>query len=239
MRKICSSSKTSVQRVVERHGAGQVGAERLLHDDPRPFDELGVGQQLDHGLVGRRRDAQVVQPAGVAADLGLLFGHVVGEGRRARPWSGTKVRRRSKLAHCSSEILSGGVAVAGVAGQVAEVLVAELARGRCPMMRYSGIIPEWPRWSSPGSSLRAARSPVAPKRTMTWGSSCLAVVRRQRDRLGLVDDLAHRAGLPLVELRHVAAHDLGHRLGRRASAARSPSRWARAGPRRGASPSRR
>ena len=37
-----------------------------------------------------------------------------------------------------------------------------------PMMRKrSGISPTWERWNIPGSSLRLARSPVAPKRTIT------------------------------------------------------------------------
>ena len=34
-----------VHRGVELSGAGQVGAERLLHDDPGPLDQPGLGQQ--------------------------------------------------------------------------------------------------------------------------------------------------------------------------------------------------
>ena len=33
-----------------------------------------------------------------------------------------------------------------------------------------GISPTLARWKIPGSSLRLARSPVAPKRTMIWSS---------------------------------------------------------------------
>ena len=36
-------------------------------------------------------------------------------------------------------------------------------------MRHSGISPARERWSRPGSSLRRARSPVAPNSTMTYG----------------------------------------------------------------------
>ena len=40
-----------------------------------------------------------------------------------------------------------------------------------PMIWYlSGIRPAAARWNSPGSSLRLARSPVAPNKTMTWFS---------------------------------------------------------------------
>ena len=37
-----------------------------------------------------------------------------------------------------------------------------------------GISPTWERWNIPGSSLRLARSPVAPKSTITWFSGILA-----------------------------------------------------------------
>src|SRR5689334_23684535 len=38
-----------------------------------------------------------------------------------------------------------------------------------PTIRASGRSPAWVSRSSPGSSLRLARSPVAPKSTMTYG----------------------------------------------------------------------
>src|SRR5207245_6136581 len=41
--------------------------------------------------------------------------------------------------------------------------------GETPMIRYSfGSSPAACRWNRPGSSLRLARSPVAPNSTMTW-----------------------------------------------------------------------
>src|SRR5208282_3755642 len=47
--------------------------------------------------------------------------------------------------------------------------VSAYAAGDEPMMRYSrGSRPPACRWNSPGSSLRLARSPVAPNSTMTW-----------------------------------------------------------------------
>src|SRR5215831_290996 len=43
--------------------------------------------------------------------------------------------------------------------------------GDVPMTRnLRGISPAAARWNRPGSSLRLARSPVAPNRTMTWSS---------------------------------------------------------------------
>src|SRR6201999_3050584 len=45
----------------------------------------------------------------------------------------------------------------------------EIGRRAAPVMRNaSGIRPTWERWNIPGRSLRLARSPVAPKRTITW-----------------------------------------------------------------------
>ena len=42
------------------------------------------------------------------------------------------------------------------------------------MRKRSGIRPTRARWNIPGSSLRLARSPVAPKRTITWSSGTCA-----------------------------------------------------------------
>ena len=43
-----------------------------------------------------------------------------------------------------------------------------ISAGAVPITRKSrGISPAWVSSKNPGSSLRAARSPVAPKRTMT------------------------------------------------------------------------
>jgi hypothetical protein len=47
------------------------------------------------------------------------------------------------------------------------------------MIRYSsGSSPAACRWNRPGSSLRLARSPVAPNSTMTWSSGFGALLLR-------------------------------------------------------------
>ena len=61
-----------VELRVERLRAGQVGAERLLHDDASPVDELGIAQRVHDVERGLRRHAQVVQPARLSAELGLV-----------------------------------------------------------------------------------------------------------------------------------------------------------------------
>ena len=51
-------------------------------------------------------------------------------------------------------------------------------RARCARRRRSGSAPASARpaarWNIPGSSLRCARSPVAPKRTITWSAGVIA-----------------------------------------------------------------
>ncbi len=52
-----------VQLGVERHGRGEIGAERLLHDDPAALDQIGVAEHVHDRQCCLRRDAEVVQPA--------------------------------------------------------------------------------------------------------------------------------------------------------------------------------
>ena len=65
-----------VQPGVELLGRLEVGAERLLHDDPGPLDEARLRELADDGQGRLRRHAQVVQPADLAVRLGgqLLLG---------------------------------------------------------------------------------------------------------------------------------------------------------------------
>ena len=64
-----------VQLAVQPPGRGQVGAERLLHDDPAAVDETRVLEHVHHRQGGLRRDAQVVQPTKLlGAELGLGVG---------------------------------------------------------------------------------------------------------------------------------------------------------------------
>ena len=65
-----------VQLLVQLLRRGQVGAERLLHDDPGPRDEVGVVEHVHDGQGGLGRDAEVVQPARLlVAELPLGLGH--------------------------------------------------------------------------------------------------------------------------------------------------------------------
>ena len=74
-----------VHLVVEGHGGREVGAERLLHDDPRPLDQAGLVELVDH--VERRlgRHREVVQEAYVALDAELRRGLAHRVGQRVRP----------------------------------------------------------------------------------------------------------------------------------------------------------
>ena len=55
IRKICSSSKTSCSSPFSLLGRGQVGAERLLHDDPAVLDQVRVAEHVHHREGGLRR----------------------------------------------------------------------------------------------------------------------------------------------------------------------------------------
>jgi hypothetical protein len=69
-----------VYGVVQFLGALQVGAERLLHDDACPFDQVGLAENGEDGTGRRGRDAQVVQaPHLAAANVGLSLGDRLGE----------------------------------------------------------------------------------------------------------------------------------------------------------------
>ena len=85
MRKTWSSSKTSWTTRVEPPGAGQVGAEGLLHDDPGPVGQPGLAQ--GRGPPRRRRGAGCSGSAAGAARRRA-------RPRRARPpWPGRRPRR--------------------------------------------------------------------------------------------------------------------------------------------------
>ena len=72
-----------VHEVVELDGAGQIGAERLLHHDARAVHQVGVLQHRDHRAGGLRRHRQIVQPADFGPELGL--GGRDGGGQRFGP----------------------------------------------------------------------------------------------------------------------------------------------------------
>ena len=166
-----------VERRVERLGRGQIGAERLLGDDAtavRPLRrQLRVAEQLDDRC--RRRRA------------GRRGGRADGAGRRSpspprrRPppaASGRPDRRRRSAASRTKASQAGPVGLVRPNSLTASRAcwrnwssVNAYWPGAEPTIRYlAGSSPALARWKSPGSSLRLARSPVAPKMTMTWSS---------------------------------------------------------------------
>ncbi len=86
MRKIWLLVEDLVQPRVELLRGRQVGAERLLHDDPGPLDQPGLRQLAYDGQGGLGRHAQVVQPADLPVGLRreLLLGLGDGVGQRLR-----------------------------------------------------------------------------------------------------------------------------------------------------------
>ena len=71
MRKIWLSSNVACSASLSFTALGEVGAERLLHDDAGAFGQPDLAESLHHFGRGRGRDAQVVQPGDVAAELVL------------------------------------------------------------------------------------------------------------------------------------------------------------------------
>ena len=171
IRKIWLSSERLVHLVVELDRAVQVGAERLLHHHPGALDQVGVAQHGDHGERGLGRHAQVVQPRHVR--------------RRARPRPRPPPRpapparrsaARSEVArrtpsHCSLGQRPGAELVDAPAGRTRGSSSVLMSSSEVPTTWMSGASADSARWASPGSSLRRARSPVAPNSTMTWGAS--------------------------------------------------------------------
>ena len=83
MRKIWLSSECFVHESVEFDCAGQVGAERLLHHDPRPGHQFRLPQHGDHRAGGLWWHRKVVQPTDFRSEFGL--GGLDGGGQRFRP----------------------------------------------------------------------------------------------------------------------------------------------------------
>ena len=118
-----------VHGVVQFLGALQVGAERLLHDDARPFDQVGFAENGEHGTGRRRRDAQVVEAPDLAsADVGFRLGHSLGQAGRTG-LGRDETQLLLEAGPLEQRDFAGGVLVAGVPGQVPELLVAQLAGG--------------------------------------------------------------------------------------------------------------
>ena len=116
------------------------------------------------------RHAEVVQSPRVVAELvlGLLRRRRAAPTAR-RPWART-AGVDPKAAHSAGVTVAAGELAAGPLGEGAEPVVVEVVQRRAddPARRHSPA--RW-RCSRPGSSLRLARSPVAPNSTMTCGLS--------------------------------------------------------------------
>jgi len=66
-----------MQPGVQRHRAGEIGAEGLLHDDAAALDETGFGQQPNRRQGGGGRHAQIVHTT-------VLAGALAGQGDLGR-----------------------------------------------------------------------------------------------------------------------------------------------------------
>ena len=117
---------------VELLGRLQVGAERLLHDDPRALDEVALLQLLEHRQRRLRRDREVVQPplvVDVAGQQRLDAVDLRGQGLGAGGLRDVGQHRREPGPHLVGQVLVGEV-LARLAGQLHELLGVEvLQRG--------------------------------------------------------------------------------------------------------------
>ena len=120
---------------------------------------------------GRGRDAQVVQPGDVAAELVLELADDLGRARRCPPTGRRRRAAREKLV----PVVVGHAVVRELVERAAGVARgSRRRRGRRATCRRSGTRAAGPacaRWNRPGRSLRRARSPVAPNSTITCGRS--------------------------------------------------------------------
>jgi hypothetical protein len=119
-----------VDRVVQRASGFQVGAERLLDDDPRPGREAR-GTEHGHGrFEGPRRDGEVEQPSRCATDLLL---RPLDRGGRRGGVVGARAGEGERLPECLPGLagrLAGPEPLDRFAGEVAELLVAHSPPGR-------------------------------------------------------------------------------------------------------------
>ena len=143
-----------VQAGVQAAGASEVGAERLLHDDPAALDQPRLGELGHDGERRLGRDAQVVQPARALPQLGL------GLLDRLAQRDGARAARHPL----------------GALGQVAQVLLADVVAavaGGSRWRRARGT-PRGPsppaRWRRRGGrpSARSAAGASAPAGACAW-----------------------------------------------------------------------
>ena len=140
----------------------------------------------------------------LAADLPLSLLDGANEGCRIVLVGRSEREARDELLPFRPRGLAHAACLDGVVGTLAEVLVGSaLARRETPITRYSsGISPAQWRLKSPGSSLRLARSPVAPNSTITWfsGRGRLGSCHRLRDLRRQPEDAAAGSGCQKMAL---------------------------------------
>ncbi len=185
-----------VQARVELARRLEVGAERLLHDDPRPLDQAGLGELAHDGQRGLRRHAEVVQPADLAVALraSCFSASATASASACGPsLCRTKVSRPAKSSQHDS---SNGLLNSSIPSR-ASFTNCSVSRSSSdvPTIRQSRSSPASKRCSRPGSSLRRARSPVAPNSTTTCGCSMHTIVGRTRD-----DVVTYRPRTPVRNL---------------------------------------
>ena len=168
IRKIWLSSKVWCSASLSFTARREIRAERLLHDDAGPGGEPDLAELLhDFGRRGRR-NAEIVEPADVAAELVFELADDLGEGLVALGLGHVEEpATRSR----TSRLREHRGARTPRAWPRANVRKASSSRSsrEVPTIRNSGSRPACARWKRPGRSLRRARSPVAPKSTITWG----------------------------------------------------------------------
>ena len=128
-----------------------------------------AAEQGDGGERGRRRHAQVVQPPAFAVEAALgAPDRRTAAPRRRRPAARSRGcrRRRTSRPPRSLRVPNSSSALRTFCLNPS----ASRSSSDTPTMRQPGMKPALARWNSPGSSLRRARSPVAPNSTTTCGN---------------------------------------------------------------------
>ena len=148
------SSNISCSAALSAPGAGQVGAERLLHDDPatarRGRPRRASAPRRERGV---RRDAEVVQPAGVAAELVLGLASP----RRRSAVGARRPSARSAASRRTPPTRSGVTARLANSSHAASAKLRKPSSSRSssevPTIRQSGSSPARCRCSRPGQQL--------------------------------------------------------------------------------------
>ena len=186
MRKTCDSSKPLVDRVVERLAPTRRSVPNGFSQITRAFSLSPVSPSMSMtDGERRRRDRKVIQPARVAARS------------PCRPWrprrasgcgsSGSATPKESRLRNVSHT--GPRASWSRTRGRASRCVLAELVVGHRELRRRrtdDAVVRRAagrsrPGGRGPGSSLRLARSPVAPKSTMTWSSGSWGTSLVHRD----------------------------------------------------------